>query len=155
MKTITDIISPIAIDLGAKTTGLFTTSYTAGEALDSTQIQFNGKTVEVGKNITFAQGPRTVKRHQRRGFARRKLAKRLFQVIMKSDFNIDLLALPKKEREAVFGLFNRRGFTYFQEEIDEELLRNADLSPFVDFYPTLIRHDGNLLDQLILLTKTP
>ncbi|MCZ8341769.1 MAG: type II-B CRISPR-associated RNA-guided endonuclease Cas9/Csx12 [Leptospira sp.] len=145
-------VSPISIDLGAKTTGLVTGTYQSGEILNKAQLKFFGKTVEIGE-ITFAQGPRTVKRHQMRGFKRRKLAKRLFFTILNDKFQIHYSQLPRPELEAVLGLFNRRGFTYFQEEVNWEILNNADLSFFRQIYGSIVGLKDSLGAQLVNLSK--
>ncbi|WP_424946767.1 hypothetical protein [Candidatus Spongiihabitans sp.] len=71
------IISPIAIDMGAKNTGVYLNHFVQGED-PTTSGNSLGKTIVIdSQKITWSQVGRTQKRHQIRGNKRRKLAKRL------------------------------------------------------------------------------
>ena len=106
------VISPICIDLGAKNTGLYLSHYNEGEDPTNDQIDKDGKVIVIdGDKITWSQQGRTSKRHQVRGSKRRKLAKRLLQVILKYGYSIDCSALEKPLYEFIQGLLNNRGFT--------------------------------------------
>jgi len=82
-------ISPIAIDLGARHTGVYLAHYASG---------FNpAEGLREGHLITapdggkqWSQAERTAKRHQRRGYKRAKLAKRLLHVILTEVYKISL-----------------------------------------------------------------
>lgn len=68
-------ISPIAIDMGAKSTGVYFTHYPQGEEPLSTQ----GKTFSIDTtNFTLSLKDRLSNRHRMRAQKRRKLAKTLF-----------------------------------------------------------------------------
>ena len=60
-----EFISPIAIDLGAKNTGVFFAHYQAGESIKN--IEKKGAVYQIDK-YTLLMANRTAKRHQRRGF---------------------------------------------------------------------------------------
>ncbi|HNA80022.1 MAG TPA: hypothetical protein PKY99_11240, partial [Turneriella sp.] len=81
-NTSLELISPIAIDLGAKNTGVLiaqggvTASPDTYERLGCTFVF-----PEVG--LELSQKNRLAKRHQRRGFKRRRLSKRLLQLVLK------------------------------------------------------------------------
>ena len=115
MKT---YISPIAIDLGAKHTGVYRAFYQAGckpNEIDRSGVVYN---LERDK-YTILMKDRTQKRHQRRGFDRRQMAKRLFRLIWEKELKLEWNDNVSK----VIGfLFNRRGFSYLTEEYDSELL---------------------------------
>jgi hypothetical protein len=58
------IISPIAIDMGAKNTGVYLNHFEQGED-PTTSGNIQGKTIVIdGTNITWSQAGRTQKRHQ-------------------------------------------------------------------------------------------
>jgi len=108
-------ISPISLDLGAQNTGTLFSHYKQGEE----PISHKGATFILdSNNFTFSQKKRTTNRHRMRSQQRRKLAKRLFFLILDKEYGL------KEEDTPVWkfirGLLNRRGFTYLQEEITEE-----------------------------------
>lgn len=74
------IISPISIDLGARNTGVYFAHYPANSSLED--IEKEGKVYQLEKdNYTLLMANRTATRHQRRGFDRRQMVKRLFRLI--------------------------------------------------------------------------
>ncbi len=108
-------ISPIAIDLGAKNTGVVFTHYKEGEEPQS----HKGTTFVLDvNNFTVSQKDRLVNRHRMRGEQRRKLAKRLFFLILEKEYG--LKQEQTKIWELIRGLLNRRGFTYLQEESESD-----------------------------------
>jgi hypothetical protein len=76
-----------------------------------------GQVLDYG-NYTPLLEDRTIKRHVRRGYQRKKLAKRLLSVILKEyfDFSAD------KHTQALGFLMNRRGFSFLEEEYSKEHL---------------------------------
>ncbi len=112
-------ISPLAIDLGAANTGVYSAHYQAGCKLEEIQEQ-TGKVYQLEKSsYTLLMQDRTAKRHQRRGFDRRQMAKRLFRLIWERHFNLDW---DKDTRSTIGFLLNRRGFSFLDEEYDKEIL---------------------------------
>jgi len=108
-------ISPICIDLGAQNTGVLFSHYRKGEE----PLSHKGVTFTLDpSNFIFSQKTRTANRHRMRSQQRRKLAKRLFCLILDKEYGI------REEDTSVWkfirGLLNRRGFTYLQEELEEE-----------------------------------
>ena len=85
-----EFISPISIDLGAANTGVFFAHYAAGEALAN--IQKKGRIYKLRKDgkddYTLLMAKRTATRHQRRGFDRRQMAKRLFKLIWEKKLDL-------------------------------------------------------------------
>ncbi len=122
-----EYISPISIDLGAKHTGVFLAHYVSGS--DPAEGARAGHLItapEGGKQRS--QQERTAKRHQRRGYKRAKLAKRLLHVILAEVYKVDLdhvMGPNQMARQWVDGLLNNRGYTYLADEIDKELLSQA------------------------------
>jgi len=105
MKT---IISPIGVDLGAKNTGVYSSSYLINESWEDAN-HYGYVIIDSGKK-KWSQSERTANRHVRRSIQRRKLAKRLFKVllpIVDSSLQADKVLL-----EFLVGLLNRRGYTY-------------------------------------------
>ena len=114
-----EIISPIAIDLGAKNTGVYFAHYKAGAKLSAIQEK-EGKVYQLEKDkYTLLMVGRTASRHQRRGFDRRQLVKRLFKLIWEKHFK---LPWDKDIQQTVSFLLNRRGFTFLTEQYDKDVL---------------------------------
>ena len=112
-------ISPIAIDLGAKNTGVYFAHYPKNSTLD--QIEKKGKVYKLDdQSYTFLMEDRTAKRHQRRGLDRRQMVKRLFKLIWCEDLKLEW---NDETQQAVSFLFNRRGFSFLTEEYDPEILK--------------------------------
>lgn len=117
-------ISPLIIDLGANNTGILMPHFDAGNGLDSAILE--GLVIHIPDDkIKFAQVARRAKRHQRRGALRRKMAKRLFRLIMAHDFGFDVNQQLRKVQEALHHAFNNRGFTFLDEGLDGEAVDKA------------------------------
>ncbi len=117
MKNKNTIISPIAIDMGAKNTGVYYAHYNQGETL--AEIDKKGEVLVYDKYTALLK-ERTANRHVRRGYQRNKLAKRLFTVILRDHFKFDV----EKHLQAIGFLFNRRGFSYLDKKFSEKHLNN-------------------------------
>ncbi|MBL0378113.1 MAG: hypothetical protein JKP90_00345 [Desulfofustis sp. PB-SRB1] len=79
-------ISPIAIDLGAAHTGVYSLIYKAGSTLADVEEK-SGVVYELDpQNNTLLMVSRRQKRHQRRNLDRRQMAKRLFRLIWEKTF---------------------------------------------------------------------
>src|SRR3989344_5702862 len=117
-------ISPVAIDLGAKYTGVFLAHYPSGtDPVEGARLGWLITAHDGGKQ--WSQRERTAKRHQRRGYKRAKLAKRLLRVILAEVFKLDLehpMGPNQVAADWFNSLLNNRGYTYLSEEINEELL---------------------------------
>ncbi|MCB1174407.1 MAG: type II-B CRISPR-associated RNA-guided endonuclease Cas9/Csx12 [Leptospiraceae bacterium] len=146
-----NIISPISIDMGARHTGVALFHYPAGEAPEEHADKTSGATIVFNENsLTLSQTGRRQKRHQTRGFKRRNLVKRLFRDILKAHA-IDFFALSETLQEFLMGLFNRRGFSYLSEGLNQEVLREADPIILNLICGADIFQDGlPVLDQCIL-----
>ena len=119
MPDFKNFISPISIDLGAKNTGVYFAHYPEGSSLD--KIEKTGKVYQLKKNsYTLLMAGRTAARHQRRGHDRRQLVKKLFKLIWEEH-----LKLPwnKNTQQTISFLFNRRGFTFLNEEYEPDILK--------------------------------
>ncbi len=141
------IISPIAIDMGAKNTGVYLNHFEQGED-PTTSGNIAGKTIVIDSSkITWSQAGRTQKRHQVRGNKRRKLAKRLIKVILKSHYELDI---EEKQLEFLMGLLNRRGYNRIELTPEqEEVLSTKAVTEF--FFPRLFTEPStgvSLLDGL-------
>jgi CRISPR system subtype II-B RNA-guided endonuclease Cas9/Csx12 len=112
-------ISPIAIDLGAAHTGVYSAFYEEGSS--PKDIDREGRVYHLdNRNYTLLMNKRTTGRHQRRGFDRRQMAKRLVKLIWEEKFQ---LKWDDDVAQTVGFLMNRRGFSYLSEEYDKEALR--------------------------------
>ncbi len=128
------IISPIAIDMGAKNTGVYFTHFNEGEISSCNSENIKGTTLVIDSNkIKWSQIDRTQKRHQIRNKKRKKLSKRLLKTILENEFKINYKKIDYKTIEYLNGLLNRRGFNYLTEGLDEVLIKNELVaSYFVD-----------------------
>ena len=82
-----DRVLPIAIDLGAKNTGVFSAFYEKGTDIDKLDNK-QGNVYELSKDsYTLLMDSRTPKCHQRRGLDRKQLVKRLFKLIWIEQLN--------------------------------------------------------------------
>ena len=112
------IISPISIDLGAKNTGVYFAHYPEGSSIE--EIEKEGRVYQLEKDsYTLLMAHRTARRHQRRGFDRRQMVKRLFKLIWEKHFGLEW---DKNVQQTTSFLFNRRGFSFLTEEYDVEVL---------------------------------
>jgi CRISPR system subtype II-B RNA-guided endonuclease Cas9/Csx12 len=137
------VFSPIAIDCGAVNTGVFL----------SHEDQKVGLLIRIpdgrDDNLKLSQQSRTAKRHQQRGYKRRKLAKRLFRVILRDQYKIDFFELEENVQEFISGLFNRRGYSFFSSDEDNsEKLQEADLLFFTEYLGDFFTDDAEVDEQL-------
>ncbi|MGX9366674.1 type II-B CRISPR-associated RNA-guided endonuclease Cas9/Csx12 [Desulfoplanes sp. PS50] len=111
-------ISPIAVDLGAKHTGVYAAFYKAHSRPEN--IERHGVVYNLDQQgYTLLMTDRTAKRHQRRGYDRRQMAKRLFRLIWEKKFG---LPWNKDTAQVVGFLLNRRGFSYLSGAYSQEIL---------------------------------
>jgi 5-methylcytosine-specific restriction endonuclease McrA len=114
-----EYVAPIAIDLGASFTGVFSSLYSR-QSPDPASWTL-GVIVEANKNdLTFLMQTRRQMRHMRRNIKRRKLAKRLVELWLADRWPSD--ADPKELvacRQFLRGLMNRRGFVHLS--LDEKI----------------------------------
>ncbi|GAB4438665.1 MAG: hypothetical protein OHK0011_21400 [Turneriella sp.] len=163
-------VSPLAIDLGAMNTGVVLAHGKINDA-PHTYARRGLTLVFPETGLELSQKKRLAKRHQRRGFKRRRLAKRLLQLILKQSY--------KSSEEASFSDFqrlrtflNRRGYTYLTLEeaqdtveeiramdqdtrlaIIEAIGTNSGLSANRDFLPQLEKTDQKPLEFYRTLLK--
>ena len=117
MKEQTKIISPIAIDMGAKNTGVYYAKYERDSSFE--EIEKQGQVLVYDKYTPLLK-ERTANRHVRRGYQRSKLAKRLLVLILENYFEFP----AKQHTQAIGFLLNRRGFTFLDEAYSKEHLAN-------------------------------
>lgn len=148
-------VSPISIDLGAKYTGVFLAHYPSGS--DPVDGECAGHLITApdgGKQ--WSQQERTAKRHQRRGYKRAKLAKRLLHVILTEVYKLDLdhvMGPNQTARQWVDGLLNNRGYTYLANEIDKELLSQSGATIVHLFRPNEFPEKEPLFNRLQRLSE--
>ena len=127
------IISPIAIDLGGKNTGVFYTQYDHGEVPAAEYCK--AATIimpEEGGKMTWSQVNRTATRHRLRSNKRAKLAKRLLRIVLESGYHIKL---SPNLWDALCGLLNRRGYNRIEVELDMTLLSETEPYWFSEMFP--------------------
>ncbi len=150
------MISPIAIDLGAKRTGVYFAHYPEGSPLNIFKQKGTkeGKVYQLEKDsYTYLMAERTAKRHQKRGYDRRQMAKRLFKLIWCKHFK---LPWDKDTQQVIGFLFNRRGFSFLTEEYDPERLSETPkevLKLICNKLGLGQQNDCNLSDYLISWTN--
>ena len=101
------LISPIAVDLGGTTSGVFLRH----------QQDCRRVVVMHHSDAKLSQVSRRQKRHQWRNNERRKLAKRLLWLVLREHFAIP--KMPTDRCDFINGLLNRRGFLHLSEELAE------------------------------------
>jgi len=147
-------VSPVAIDLGAKHTGVFLAHYPSGT--DPAEGGRSGHLITApdgGKQ--WSQQGRTAKRHQRRGYKRAKLAKRLLRVILTELFKLNLqhpMAPNQTAGQWFDGLLNNRGYTYLADEINKELLAQSGVTIVHLRWPKEFPEQDNLFNRLQFLS---
>ena len=127
---------PVSIDLGSKHTGLFLCELNDSEKKPVVSESV-GCLIEMTDLITFKMTERRQKRHQKRNIIRLKMAKRLLLVILKDVYNWDFNTMTYKEKEWVFGLMNRRGFSRASEELDISSLKQVPFQIYQHFFTNL------------------
>ena len=144
------IISPIAIDMGAKHTGVYLQHFEQGED-PTTSGNSAGRTIVIDGDITWSQVNRTQKRHQVRGNKRRKLAKRLLLVILGKSYGIS----PTREQaDFLMGLMNRRGYNRLVEDLDEKLIKQPLVAEyFVKKHEDFFKNRDTFFDDFIALSN--
>ena len=145
------IISPIAIDLGARNTGVYFAHYPAGSSPD--EIDREGKVYQLEKDkYTLLMANRTAARHQRRGYDRRQMAKRLFKLIWCKHFG---LPWDKDVQQTVGFLLNRRGFSFLAEEYNADILSQFPREAFEELPDELKieQNDNGNYDYASALTE--
>ncbi|MBV6493235.1 MAG: hypothetical protein LDLANPLL_01251 [Turneriella sp.] len=118
VNTTSQFLSTIAIDLGGKNTGVLLTHGASDEAPH--QHEKRALTLsypEAGLNLS--QQSRLAKRHQRRGFKRRKLSKRLLALLLRQKYRGSLEEFAQ-DFDALRTFLNRRGYTYLTLDDAEE-----------------------------------
>ena len=148
------VISPIAIDLGAKHTGVFFAHYPTGSSLEKVGQSSSGKVYTLPNDkFTYLMRDRTARRHQKRSLDRRQMAKRLFKLVWEKH-----LELPWGDeiQEAISFLLNRRGFTRLDETYDRDALHDMPPHARQHLIDVLDLNDGDderaadvILDNLI------
>lgn len=150
----TTLVAPIAIDLGTVSTGLVTgvidsSSGKTVAPLDASVIQINKDT------FTASLYARRVNRHMRRNMKRRRLAKRLFEVLLKDHFKVDVSQFTRLERERLRSLFNRRGYTFLGSEgenITERIEPSLDLINRIFLGSALLPQGGFISARQLVAT---
>ena len=153
-----NIISPIAIDLGAKNTGVLYSHYEEGSKIED--IPKLARTYKLEKDAyTLLMNDRTAKRHARRGIDRRQMVKRLFRLIWENHFKLDW---NNDVQQTISFLLNRRGFNFLTADYDENVLEKFPLGVLgkfsqevsKEFSNKLIENTENTEDNTINLTST-
>ena len=135
------IISPISIDLGAKNTGVYFAHYEEGASIEDAGKTGEGKVYQLEKDkYTLLMANRTAARHQRRGYDRRQMVKRLFKLIWEKHFKLEW---DEDVQQTISFLLNRRGFTFLTEEYDAEILSRFPKEAF-ELLPEELKIDANV-----------
>ncbi len=127
------ILSPIAIDLGGKYTGLFMAHYEQGE--DPAHSHREALILclpQEGSDMVWSQRPRTQRRHLVRNNKRRKLARRLLSLLLVHALNLQ----PNPEQwNRLNGYLKRRGYNRLQVELDLQPLDGCPPDWFAEQFP--------------------
>ena len=111
------------------------------KALRLRNIEKEGKVYQLEKDkYTLLMAKRTAARHQRRGYDRRQMVKRLFKLIWEKHFKLEW---DKDVQQTISFLLNRRGFTFLTEEYDAEILSRFPKEAF-ELLPEELKIDANV-----------
>lgn len=134
--------STLAIDLGGRYTGVV--SYTSEFGLPSAD-SLKAYVINTPNNdeLTVSVKSRTQVRHRLRSQKRFKLARQLMTLIVQHKVARNL---SNSEKEALFGLLKRRGYSRYDSELDLSCLQSIETEPFQSFIPE-ISEDESLLTQ--------
>ena len=110
------MISPVAIDFGAKKSGVYYAKYP--RFAHYSKIQAFGQELEFDKYTALLKD-RTANRHTRRRYQRLKFVKRLISVILKEHFQFPV----EDHLQAIGFLLNRRGFSRIDGEFNREYFK--------------------------------
>ena len=129
----------LSLDLGAVNTGYYLCSYDNNADFIDTSLTDAGTVVVNPDKIKFSQEERRIVRHRIRGFKRFKFARALLDQIVTKLLGNSAESLDSKElmdlKICLSGLLKRRGYTRFEQDIDE-----TDISNFFieDYYKLII-----------------
>ena len=129
----------LSLDLGAVNTGYYLCSYDNNADFIDTSLTDAGTVVVNPDKIKFSQEERRIVRHRIRGFKRFKFARALLDQIVTKLLSNSAESLDSKElmdlKICLSGLLKRRGYTRFEQDIDE-----TDISNFFieDYYKLII-----------------
>ena len=116
-----NIVFSVAIDFGAKKTGVYYAKYP--QFTNYTDIkklgEIFGQELEYDQNNTSLLRERTSHRHTRRRYDRLQFAKRLITVILKKYFQFP----AENHSQAIGFLMNRRGFTRIDGDFEREYFK--------------------------------
>ncbi len=146
----TKFISPIAVDLGGRYTGVYINHYVAGDLSNEAAKMFTIVLPEDGDKMTWSQAARTATRHRIRSNKRRKLAKRLMRVVLRHQLG---RALKKEEDEALNGLLNRRGYNRLEAELDTSCFETVPADLFAEWFPQYFTTAATVAEQFDALTE--
>src|SRR5699024_3921287 len=146
----TKLISPIAVDLGGRYTGVYLNHYEPGVLSNETTKMFTIVLPEDGDKMTWSQAARTATRHRIRSNKRRKLAKRLMVVVLQHKLG---RPLKKEEDEALSGLLNRRGYNRLEVELDLSCFETVPADLFAEWFPSYFSTGATVAEQFDALTE--
>ena len=146
----TKLISPIAVDLGGRYTGVYLNHYEPGVLSNETTKMFTIVLPEDGDKMTWSQAARTATRHRIRSNKRRKLAKRLMVVVLQHKLG---RPLKKEEGEALSGLLNRRGYNRLEVELDLSCFETVPADLFAEWFPSYFSTGATVAEQFDALTE--
>ncbi|MEP1553572.1 MAG: hypothetical protein ABJJ44_07695 [Paraglaciecola sp.] len=144
---------PIALDLGAKNTGVFNLSYAAGTKIEDfnnankvLKKAFVAKVLYTNEGgYQFLQINRTANRHAIRCRKRKKQAKKLFLFLLEHvcDFK------TQGHQEAINHFLNRRGYNYHESKIDFASVAEVEQAHWIELQAFLIEANASpVFDQL-------
>ncbi len=140
-----NFVSPISIDLGAKNTGVYFAHYKAGSSPN--EINKSGKVYQLdNKSYTLLMVNRTAKRHQRRGYDRKQMVKRLFKLIWEKHFK---LTWDNNIQQSISFLLNRRGFTFLTEEYNKDILKEFPKEAYQELLDALQKNSDKQIQNII------
>ncbi|GEM77718.1 hypothetical protein [Vibrio sagamiensis] len=125
---------PIAIDLGAKNTGVYAAAYPAGTTLQDFETEKVSNMAFVATSFTpdkggyvLLQNDRTANRHMLRNRTRNRQAKKLFKTMLECLVGLNV----ENHKEAIAYFLNRRGYSHVEEQVSSEDLAALSIEQFL------------------------
>lgn len=140
-------ILPIALDLGAKDTGVYAAAYPSGITLKDfstdmvSKVAFTATSYSPDKGgYVLLQNGRTANRHMSRNRTRNRQAKKLFKIMLECLVGLNV----KKHQEAIAHFLNRRGYSYVEGQVSSEDLAALTTDQLLPLMQVLIElgHEG-------------
>lgn len=153
MKSSDNFISPIALDLGAKKTGVYSACYPANisvkEFANKDKVFKQAFVADIALQseggYKLLQVERTSKRHSLRCRTRKQQAKRLLNLVLKNVYQFPV----EKHQIAISHFMNRRGYNYLDAQLDLLGIENITQIQLNSFFALLNEQEAVVFSSVL------